>query len=165
MFALPMSRFFLTLLGHENSLNRHESMDSQANQEYRLGLVFFDVIYLDSVSLHSRPYAYRRQILEDLIETKPGRTMLAARYLIDMTNDSPDVTLQQIFAEHIASHQEGLVLKAEDSLYNDYRRPWVKLKKDYIPGYGDTLDLVILGASWEKIRGRSLRGESIFTYW
>ncbi|KAF8909426.1 hypothetical protein CPB84DRAFT_1766114 [Gymnopilus junonius] len=117
----------------------------EANERYSLGLVFFDVIYLDSVSLYYRPYVY------------PGKAKLASRYLIDMTKSQPDMTLQQIFADHIASHQEGLVLKAEDSFYNDYRRPWVKLKRDYIPGYGDTLDLVILGASWEKIRGRSLR--------
>ena len=34
----------------------------------------------------------------------------------------------------------------------------LQLKKDYIPGLGDCVDLVIVGACWEKDRGRELRG-------
>ena len=45
---------------------------------------------------------------------------------------------------------EGLVFKASDGRYNDFRSPWVKLKKDYIAGLGDTVDLAIVGAGWEK---------------
>lgn len=32
------------------------------------------------------------------------------------------------------------------------------MKKDYVPGYGDTIDLVVIAASWEKDRARELRG-------
>ncbi len=35
-----------------------------------------------------------------------------------------------------------------------------QLKRDYIPGLGDTADLVVFGASWEKERGRMLEGMS-----
>ena len=38
---------------------------------------------------------------------------------------------------------------------------WVKLKKDFVPGAGDTLDFCIVGASWQRDRGRSLNGESL----
>ncbi|KAF8957438.1 hypothetical protein BDZ97DRAFT_1669960 [Flammula alnicola] len=135
----------------------HESMNSEANEGLNLGLVFFDVIYLNSQSLLPHTYAQRREILEGLIQIEPGKAILANRCLVDMSIKRPEDTLRRIFSEHIASHEEGLVLKAEDSRYNDYRKPWVKLKKDYIPGHGDTVDMVVLGASWEKIRGRSLR--------
>jgi len=32
-----------------------------------------------------------------------------------------------------------------------------KLKRDYIPGYGDTADLIAFAASWDKDRGREVR--------
>ncbi|CAA7267386.1 unnamed protein product [Cyclocybe aegerita] len=133
-----------------------ESMNSEANEGLSLGLVFFDVIALDSESLLFESYASRRRLLENLIKVVPGKAILADRYLIDMVQ-SPLQTLQTIFNEHISACQEGIVLKADDSRYNDYRKPWVKLKKDYMPHKGDSLDLVLLGASWEKVRGRSLR--------
>jgi DNA ligase 4 len=34
----------------------------------------------------------------------------------------------------------------------------MQLKTDYISGYGDTIDLVVIAASWEKDRARELRG-------
>ena len=33
-----------------------------------------------------------------------------------------------------------------------------QLKADYIPGYGDCVDLVLLGAGWDKERARELLG-------
>ncbi|KAF8817586.1 hypothetical protein BYT27DRAFT_7227272 [Phlegmacium glaucopus] len=132
-----------------------ESMRSDLN-DFNLGLIFFDVLILDSQNLMFEPYLYRREILEGLILTEPGQAILADRFCIDMST-RPQETLAKIFDQHKAAHLEGLVLKAEESWYNDYRKPWVKLKKDYIPGHGDTLDLVIIGAGWEKVRGRKLR--------
>jgi len=54
------------------------------------------------------------------------------------------------------------MLKPLASAYND-PRPYqrlVKLKKDFVPGAGDTLDFHIVGASWQKQRGRELLGAS-----
>jgi len=134
-------------------------MNSLVNEGLSLGLVFFDVLYLDSVSLLSRNYSERRQLLGSLIRIEPGKSMLAKRYPIDMTSNQPVKVLYQIFSEHIAAGEEGLVLKGDDSKYNDYRKPWIKLKRDYLPDSGDKLDLIIIGATWEKARGRNLRGE------
>ena len=68
--------------------------------------------------------------------------------------------LENIFEDVVGNRQEGIVLKAEEASYHDFRTPWIKLKKDYIPGYGDTLDLVVVGAGWDKVRARELRGGS-----
>lgn len=53
------------------------------------------------------------------------------------------------------------MLKPLKSVYNDPRPglSWVKLKKDFIPGAGDTLDFQVIGASWQKERARQLLGE------
>ncbi|KAJ2919477.1 hypothetical protein MD484_g929, partial [Candolleomyces efflorescens] len=140
------------------------SMMSDDSDTRRLGLVFFDILSLESRNLIFTPYNDRRSILETIVRPKPGRVILARRFPIDMTVEEPELALCEIFAEHIADSEEGLVLKAEGSYYNDYKLPWVKLKKDYIPGYGDTVDMVLVGARWEKHRARELRvGPNIFT--
>jgi DNA ligase-4 len=136
-------------------------MNSSANEDFSLGLVFFDILYLDSKALLSRSYTERRELLETVISSTPGKAVIAARYPISMLTKDPCKELYRIFAQHISTCQEGLVLKAEESKYNDYRKPWVKVKRDYLPEAGDQLDLVILGAAWEKIRARSLRGEQV----
>jgi DNA ligase-4 len=138
-------------------------MNSLANDDLSLGLVFFDILYLDSESLLTKSYAERRELLESLIDTTQGKAILASRYPINMFAKDPCKELYKIFAQHIAMCEEGLVLKAEESMYNNYRKPWVKVKRDYLPQAGDQLDLVILGAAWEKIRARSLRGKQVFT--
>lgn len=52
------------------------------------------------------------------------------------------------------------MLKPLRGAYNDFRRGnrWVKLKKDFIPGAGDTKDFCVVGASWNLKRGRELGG-------
>ena len=67
--------------------------------------------------------------------------------------------MECIFAESNAKCEEGLVLKAAGATYCDWHLPWVKVKKDYIKGHGDCIDVAIVGASWDKERGRELRGE------
>lgn len=52
------------------------------------------------------------------------------------------------------------MIKTADSIYRDCRpgHQWIKLKRDYIPGLGDTITCCIVGAAWTKERGRELRG-------
>ncbi|KAF7771042.1 hypothetical protein Agabi119p4_7016 [Agaricus bisporus var. burnettii] len=143
----------------DDSDSQDEDGDSQSRH---LALIFFDVLVLDDEPLLFEPYATRRQHLESLIKVIPTKAMLSDRYPIQMSpssiNDNdPHKGLQNIFAEHLANHMEGLVLKAEESQYNEYGLPWVKLKKDYIEGFGDCVDLVIVGASWDRDRARELR--------
>jgi len=58
------------------------------------------------------------------------------------------------------------MLKPLASRYNDWRRDmrWIKLKKDFIPGAGDTFDFHVVGASWNAKRGRELSGEAFLSH-
>lgn len=146
------------------------SLISEVSEDRHLGLVFYDVLFLDSKSLLSTPYARRREFLESLIEPIPGESMLAERFCVDLRHglDLAIPRLIKIYARIIADHQEGLVLKAADSRYNEWGKKWVKMKKDYIPGYGDNLDLVVVGASWNPERARKLFGPrrlTVFLLW
>lgn len=139
------------------------SLMTDVSDDRHLGLVFFDILMLDSTSLLSVPYSSRRAILESVIQPIPSRAILADRTRIALhtTPNNNEPTLHHVFAQCLARPEEGLVLKAAEAGYNDMRFPWVKLKRDYIPGYGDCVDLVILGGSWDKNRARELRGESM----
>ncbi|KIY70275.1 hypothetical protein CYLTODRAFT_371177 [Cylindrobasidium torrendii FP15055 ss-10] len=123
-----------------------------------LALVFFDVLYLDGASLVDKPYSQRRTILESLLLFEPGSCMLSARFAIDMSSKvKAEDELAWHCARAFARFEEGLVLKVDNGRYNDPRgSPWVKMKKDYIPGLGDTLDVVFLGAGWQKKRAAGL---------
>ncbi|GLB41971.1 putative DNA ligase N terminus [Lyophyllum shimeji] len=126
-----------------------------------LGLVFFDILCLDSESLLTTPYHRRRKILEGLIQVIPGQSILSERFPIisDGPNctDQRQIALEKIFSSVIATCQEGVVLKGGETKYHDFSVPWVKLKKDYIPNYGDTLDMVVIGVGWDRERARVLR--------
>src|ERR1700710_1795348 len=102
-------------------------MDTDISESRHLALVFFDVLMVDSVSLLHSSYSHRHGVLESLITLIPGEVMLAKRFPIDIHPDQLDDSLQSlrtVFAENIADHQEGLVLKASESHYNDFRLPW-----------------------------------------
>ncbi|GBE86340.1 predicted protein [Sparassis crispa] len=145
-------------VGEDEILDSQCSMISNASDggTRHLALVFFDVLLLDDTSLLSASYSTRRAILESVVTEIPGYSMLAQRTHIDPLTQDADALLRTVFSKLIADHQEGIVLKADEGRYNERRFPWVKLKKDYIPGYGDTLDLVLVGAAWEKDRARVL---------
>ncbi|KAJ7435078.1 hypothetical protein B0H11DRAFT_685749 [Mycena galericulata] len=135
------------------------SLMTDVSDDRHLGLVFFDILFLNSKSLLPVPYSSRRAILESVIKPIAGQAILADRQPIALNINPNDKnpSIHHVFAQCLARPEEGLVLKAGEAGYNDRRLPWVKLKRDYIPGYGDCVDLVILGVSWEKERGRDLR--------
>ncbi|KAJ7439863.1 hypothetical protein FB451DRAFT_1445409 [Mycena latifolia] len=135
------------------------SLMTDVSDDRHLGLVFFDILMLNSTSLLSVPYSSRRAILESVIKPIPSRAILADRQPIalNITSNDKNPRLHRVFAQCLARPEEGLVLKAGEAGYNDKRLPWVKLKRDYIPGYGDCVDLVVLGVLWDKDRGRELR--------
>ncbi|KAG6334189.1 hypothetical protein ID866_4904 [Astraeus odoratus] len=146
------------------SLDTCPSLHSNAASEsdgLHLALVFFDVLLVGYVSYLNVPYAARRAVLESVVREIPGRSMIAERMLIssglEMGTERASQRLREVWAQKIVDCEEGLVLKAGESFYGDWKLPWVKLKKDYVPGHGDTIDLVVVAAGWDRDRARELR--------
>lgn len=106
-------------------------MSSQLSSQHHLGLVFFDVLFVDGHSLLSTPYSRRRELLESLITPLSGQVILAKRFSIDLREGLAEASnsLAKIYANVIADHHEGLVIKAGDSKYNQWNKKWIKLKK------------------------------------
>lgn len=127
-------------------------------------LIFFDVLFMDGQSLLQDTYDTRRETLEGLITEIEGFSKIASRTAISMRKGDPCRTLESILSTSASKFEEGLVLKADVSTYNSRVLPWVKLKRDYIAGLGDCIDMAVIGASWEKERARELRvGTDTFT--
>jgi DNA ligase-4 len=85
-----------------------------------------------------------------------GRADVAEQEIFDFDRADSQHRLEASFAKAIAQRWEGYVLKASDDPYfpiyaagvnNSFGR-WIKLKKDYIPGLGDTVDLLLVGACY-----------------
>ena len=56
--------------------------------------------------------------------------------------------LARFLDDSVVAGTEGLIVKTMDSTYEPSRRSahWLKLKKDYLEGVGDTFDVVPIGA-------------------
>lgn len=107
-------------------------------------LFAFDILYLNGESLIEFSFADRRKALQSAFHEVPGELYFAKH------NDGSSVEDIQAFLEDSIQHGcEGLMVKTleKDSTYEPSRRSrkWLKVKKDYLEGCGDSLDLVVIG--------------------
>ena len=105
----------------------------------------FDLLYLNGESYLQRPLAERRAALHSAFEVLPREFEFA------QSSDAADVeAIQEFLTESIKGNCEGLMVKtlAVDATYEPSRRSlnWLKVKKDYLAGMGDSCDLVPIGA-------------------
>jgi DNA ligase-1 len=112
--------------------------------EVEVCLFAFDLLFLNGQSLIEEPFRTRRQLLHEHFVDVPGEFHFA-QYA-----DSTSVEEIQVFLEEsIKGGCEGLMIKTLDaeSSYEPSRRSrkWLKVKKDYLDGVGDSLDLVVIG--------------------
>ena len=110
-------------------------------------LFAFDLLYYDNESLLPKSLAERRKIMQENLSPIEDRFQFATA-----TNSSSNLeVLQQFLDQSIKDSCEGLMVKMLNGLESFYEpskrsRNWLKLKKDYLEGVGDSLDLVVIGA-------------------
>jgi DNA ligase-1 len=119
-------------------------------------LVAFDLLHLDGDDLLETPLRERRAALDGL--DLPGRS--GERFLL--SNLATARTAQEVerhFDDARERHNEGLMVKDPDSVYQPGRRGlgWLKLKKALA-----TLDCVVVGVEWGHGKRRGVLSDYTF---
>lgn len=109
----------------------------------------FDCLYLNGEPLLQKTLVERRSAMHAALREESGLLEFAK------FKTSTDVEeLQDFLNESVEAKTEGLIVKTltENATYEPSKRSfnWLKLKKDYIDGLGDSLDLVVIGAWYGK---------------
>ncbi|KAF6002450.1 hypothetical protein F1559_002523 [Cyanidiococcus yangmingshanensis] len=130
--------------------NVRESMFHAADLKTNVLIVAFDILCWRNESLTRKTLAERRAILHQAFQAIPdGFRFAIARDVMD-----PD-GIRCFMDEAVRDSCEGLMVKALDGPLSTYEpanrtQNWLKLKKDYLQGIGDTLDLVPIGAYYGR---------------
>lgn len=104
-------------------------------------LFVFDILLFNDKCLLDTPLSERRALLEANLTPVPGKVLLSEKF--DVKDEDE---LNQLIAKVLSENHEGLVIKALDGKYEPGARRWLKIKKDYLAGMADSVDLVVLGA-------------------
>ncbi|KAL5598893.1 uncharacterized protein BROUX77_005926 [Berkeleyomyces rouxiae] len=118
----------------------------------------FDLLYLNGEAVVEKSLRERRDLLKAALVPTEGEFALAT------SMDSRELEdIQTFLDDSVKASCEGLMVKMLDGTESGYEpskrsRNWLKIKKDYLSGIGDSLDLVVLGAYYGKGKRTSVYG-------
>ncbi|KAK6866246.1 DNA ligase 1 [Apiospora arundinis] len=118
----------------------------------------FDLLFLNGEALVEKSLRERRELMYESFNPVEGEFAFAT------SMDGQEIEQIQTFLEEsIKASCEGLMVKMLDGTESGYEpskrsRNWLKIKKDYLAGIGDSLDLVVLGAYYGKGKRTSVYG-------
>ncbi|KAM7191388.1 DNA ligase 1 [Naviculisporaceae sp. PSN 640] len=118
----------------------------------------FDLLYLNGEAVVEKSLRERRELLHKSFVPIEGEFAFAT----SMNGQELD-EIQTFLDESVKASCEGLMVKMLDGTESGYEpskrsRNWLKIKKDYLSGIGDSLDLVVLGAYHGKGKRTSVYG-------
>merc|ERR1712223_1591232 len=109
---------------------RKDAADSEI--KVQVAVFGFDLLYLNGEALVRKPFQERRRLLKENFKEVEGEFLFAKSAEPDNLED-----IQEVLEQSVKENCEGLMVKRSHN--------WLKLKKDYLDGVGDTLDVVVLG--------------------
>ncbi|WAQ83893.1 hypothetical protein PtA15_4A342 [Puccinia triticina] len=118
----------------------------------------FDLLYLNDEPLINTDFNHRRGLLKEHFNEIEGEFSFATSVDVDNVDE-----IQSFLDESVKAGCEGLMVKMLDGTsahYEPSRRSmnWLKVKKDYLAGIGDSLDLVVVGAYHGKGKRTNVYG-------
>ncbi|WVZ69258.1 hypothetical protein U9M48_018071 [Paspalum notatum var. saurae] len=134
--------------------NRHSSIAIE-NIKVDICVFVFDIMFCNGERLLDCPLRQRRKYIHDLFQEKTGYFEFAQQLTVEANEASPDnsstlARMDTFFRKACQSSCEGIMLKTldVDAGYSASKRcdSWLKVKRDYVEGLGDSLDLVPIGA-------------------
>lgn len=107
----------------------------------------FDLLCINDEPLIHKTFQERRDLMTENLQLKPGQFQFASYKNLNNVED-----IQQYLDQSIKDSCEGLMIKLLSSTYEPSQRSsnWLKLKKDYLQGVGDSIDLVVLGGYYGR---------------
>ncbi|CAB9520408.1 DNA ligase 1 [Seminavis robusta] len=131
---------------------RKKTEDSADTATVQVIVQAFDLMYLNGESLLSKTLQQRRDLMYKHFSPVTGKFCFAVS--LDYEEDGDSSRIEEFLDQAIKGQCEGLMVKAldGDNGYEPSKRTfnWLKLKKDYLEGMGDTFDLVPIGAFYGK---------------
>ncbi|KQK09223.1 DNA ligase 6 isoform X1 [Brachypodium distachyon] len=134
--------------------SKHSSITIQ-NIKVDICVFVFDIMFCNGERLLDYPLRQRRNYIHDYFQEKPGHFELAQQLIVEKNEASVDNSstlhrMSSFFEKACQSSCEGIMLKTldVDAGYSASKRcdSWLKVKRDYVEGLGDSLDLVPIGA-------------------
>ncbi|KAK5121033.1 hypothetical protein LTR85_005817 [Meristemomyces frigidus] len=118
----------------------------------------FDILYLNGEALVNKPFRERRDHMYAAFDEVEGEFSFAK-----FGNTREIDEIQTLLEESVKASCEGLMVKMLDGVESHYEpsrrsQNWLKVKKDYLSGAGDSLDLVVLGAYHGRGKRTSVYG-------
>lgn len=147
-----------TVLPFQQLMTRKRKDVKAEDIKVKVCVFAFDLLYLNGEAVVNKPFRERRDLMYAAFEEVEGEFTFAK-----FGNTREIEEIQTLLEDSVKASCEGLMVKMLDGVESHYEpsrrsQNWLKVKKDYLAGAGDSLDLVVLGAYYGKGKRTSVYG-------